>query len=424
MLSHREYPPSCVRPFVDAFAGAAAAAAMPVPVDPDAAAQADRVRRVLEEVSVFLEGLFRARALTRARLDYSAAEEADRSRVDPVQVDSAVQRLRQFLLELSAQADPAKESSEPEDKDVSNEDKDDESENTYGGSKSSLATRKRPNRCRQCRRQFATQALLEHHVAHAHSGAGLISESAPTSKSNSASSNFLCCQLCFECHRSPEDFSTHQCTRSSASTRVEPLTDSSLLEQHNRFLCGYCQEEFHIFSRAALHLAKCRGPPFECGLCGEGGFGTRRALDGHKASAHSDELPFRCEECPRKFKLRNSLRKHINLAHEGGAAKERARQQQRLVCRLCKKKFIKKLYLTIHMSRWHRQEVPKCHLCDVCGGTFASGMKCMLALFSENVILTYFIPLQLTACEATRQATARRNIAARSAKSPSGGRTS
>ena len=80
---------------------------------------------------------------------------------------------------------------------------------------------------------------------------------------------------------------------------------------------------------------------------------------------HSDEKPFMCLYCndstKASFKRNSSLQKHLITKHETD-------QNESFRCDKCPKRFIKKVYLTNHKTRFHN--ITKPFLCHNCGESF------------------------------------------------------
>ncbi len=304
------------------------------------------LERVLGQISTFFDSLVEEKILSRAKLSYSLGEES-------TQYDRFAVAVRDLVRCIDV----------------------DEVHNESGRLEEGGGEKREARDCRKCRKRFATESLLGHHMSQVHGVAspqGIVESSSPLP--------FFCCHLCYGSFRTKEDFSSHECSakgRARRGARPDYFGDPRLLGEHNRFRCGYCLEDFRICARVSAHLARCRGPPFRCHLCTQDRFETRRALDDHKEREHRGERPFRCELCQRGFQLRNSLRKHMAQAHagaEGGrlqAARSEPAPSVQFPCEMCGKKFVNRLYLTNHMTRFHN--VTKQFLCQVCGDTFTTG---------------------------------------------------
>ena len=189
---------------------------------------------------------------------------------------------------------------------------------------------------------------------------------------------FYCCQNCYYVYRTKEEFeSSHsKCiirnlkdSRFSESNFVpsQYFDISDLIQSHNRFICAYCLEEFRNFLRVNFHIKQCNGgPPFSCALCSKT-FQVKKDLNSHKEIMHADDKPFKCPYCSNSagasFKRNSSLQKHLIKKHE-------TPQNESYKCDKCPKRFIKKVYLTHHKTRFHNTTKP--FLCQNCGESLLS----------------------------------------------------
>ena len=187
---------------------------------------------------------------------------------------------------------------------------------------------------------------------------------------------FFCCQNCYQVYRTKEEFeSSHSCCTkdifndqiSLNNPKVQPqyIGILKLLRSHHRFICAYCREEFRTFQRINFHITHCDGgPPFQCHFCANI-FETKKELILHKEVVHQNEKPFKCPYCSNSpetwFKRNSSLQKHLINKHESS-------QCASFKCDKCPKRFIKKVYLTNHKTKFHN--VTKPFLCQICGDSF------------------------------------------------------
>ena len=219
----------------------------------------------------------------------------------------------------------------------------------------SNAKRKFVCKIKTCRKQFSNQKLLDDHHENVH-----VREHELRDKRQPLPlRDFYCCRNCYKCFKVFKDFSDHQCSREYKS-----ILSPELLEAHNRFTCGYCLEDLRQLKRIKFHLQDCTGGPFNCELC-ESSFDLRKSLIEHKITTHQGQFPFRCPRCPdKKFQLHNSLQKHIAQVHEKTEGTSGHK------CDKCGKKFVKKVYLTNHQTRFHNLFKP--YLCQDCGQRFTT----------------------------------------------------
>ncbi|XP_055910435.1 zinc finger protein 546-like [Eupeodes corollae] len=127
---------------------------------------------------------------------------------------------------------------------------------------------------------------------------------------------------------------------------------------HNRirkFLCAYCPKKFLTLKTLNDHEDYQHGEQktaHQCDLCGKK-FDTNFKLQLHKKSAHENERPYMCKECPKAFKLKSQLLQH-----------EKNHYERKINCPYCDKKYVQPAYLRVHL-RTHTNELPyECHLCD------------------------------------------------------------
>uniref|UniRef100_A0A0A1X018 Zinc finger protein 425 n=2 Tax=Zeugodacus cucurbitae TaxID=28588 RepID=A0A0A1X018_ZEUCU len=162
----------------------------------------------------------------------------------------------------------------------------------------------------------------------------------------------------FEPHINAQAPVSPQHTDSSASN-----TDSSQ-ESTPKSLhpCPECEKKFTRKFQLKLHMISVHklgdGLQYECKDCYKT-FASRHSLSYHQRSVHSDERPFACTHCDRRFVLRTQLSSHLRI--HTGEAKPRIFQ-----CPVCDKRWPTKSVLRTHMrSHVVTQERPfKCDQCE------------------------------------------------------------
>ncbi|XP_067647165.1 uncharacterized protein [Eurosta solidaginis] len=87
---------------------------------------------------------------------------------------------------------------------------------------------------------------------------------------------------------------------------------------------------------------------------------------------HSDERPYKCEQCGKCYRQAVNLRNHITAAHEG---------QRQFTCPQCPKMFALKERLRLHM-RLHSGEKP--YACTMCEKRFARGGQLQQHIISHH----------------------------------------
>ena len=96
--------------------------------------------------------------------------------------------------------------------------------------------------------------------------------------------------------------------------------------------------------------------PHTCKICSNV-LSSRGALVKHMVT-HSDEKPFKCDQCDLQFNQNRDLKTHKMQKHT---------MQRPHVCGICGKGFVHKFYLMEHMT-YHTGE--KQFQCNYCGKTF------------------------------------------------------
>jgi len=183
---------------------------------------------------------------------------------------------------------------------------------------------------------------------------------------------FYVCQECYYVYRTKEEFKSshnhcprnHSTKKGGSNVRETPIKYFEflrLIKAHHSFVCAYCSQSFRSFQRVTFHIKKCSRPPFHCSLCIEV-FQHKNDLDAHKKNVHKNEKPFVCTYCNEtSFKYNSSLQKHLIAKHETNL-------NESFKCDKCPKRFIKKVYLTHHKTKFHNFTKP--FLCQTCGESF------------------------------------------------------
>jgi len=117
------------------------------------------------------------------------------------------------------------------------------------------------------------------------------------------------------------------------------------------FFCTICKKRFSAKPSLKVHFKKHSGVrPFECDhiLC-IAKFFTKSSLERHKKTVHSEERPFPCSLCPKKFKEKNKLKEHT----------KRHQNDKKYQCHICLKKFVTKAEASRHAEKIHYAALPK-----------------------------------------------------------------
>ena len=200
--------------------------------------------------------------------------------------------------------------------------------------------------CESCQKQFSHQAILDYHRTEIH----LNSKDSPV-RTQLKLQEFSSCIHCLKCYKTQNEFQVHEC---DIKLKLPP----KMLNLQSRFKCGNCQEVFKTASRIKFHLEQCcDDQQKKCDKC-DFESKSHLYLQKHKNEVHGDLL--HCQLCIKSFKLKTSLVKHLISSHE--------KRNVSFQCDKCPKKFIKRVYLTNHLLRFHH--LPKENLCLHCGQAF------------------------------------------------------
>jgi KRAB domain-containing zinc finger protein len=152
----------------------------------------------------------------------------------------------------------------------------------------------------------------------------------------------------------------------------------------NRVSCSTCGKQFKRLYYEQLHRANCGqtksdGPSsttsLDCHVCGRPGFSTKYKLRDHVRAKHTDERPFQCEYCDRRFATQSILYMHRAQTHKKlphGRSKPDVKTDT-FSCHLCGKELSNAHKLRDHVSVVH--EGVRRHPCAVCGKRFSSAFN-------------------------------------------------
>ncbi|XP_063380475.1 zinc finger protein 2-like [Cydia fagiglandana] len=175
-------------------------------------------------------------------------------------------------------------------------------------------------------------------------------------------------EVCEECGKSFLDVKKHavrhrpRVERPATQCEACPKTfiNKTSLKQHYKNTHLGVKSKCDICNKVVIHLTahkmQVHNPDtlsYGCASC-ERRFITQAALDLH-ATVHTSELKFECDICQKKFRLRNSILRHIRDFHQ----KEKNHQ-----CKLCNKAFFGIVSYKTHLQSHSNERHYKCKECD------------------------------------------------------------
>ncbi|KAL5022190.1 hypothetical protein ScPMuIL_001345 [Solemya velum] len=158
----------------------------------------------------------------------------------------------------------------------------------------------------------------------------------------------------------------HQFLRYSCDLCSKSFTGKESLYHHKRgmhsddkpYKCEQCGASFNFNHSYKLHLLKHSGQrPYTCGECGKT-YLTANHLKIHTEAVHGNKKNYSCHFCGRLFSYTTSLKMHV-MSHTG----ERPYQ-----CGQCTQRFINSHSLKYHMESHH--STGERFECDVCGKSY------------------------------------------------------
>lgn len=125
------------------------------------------------------------------------------------------------------------------------------------------------------------------------------------------------------------------------------------------YVCPICNKRFRQAGEHIQHVRRHKGElPYQCSECGKR-FVVSYILKKHIREEHSSTfVRHKCPLCPRDFKIKDSLNKHL-VMHSG---------EKPFECDQCKRKFATKKLMIQH-TKIHSGQKP--HLCKYCNIGFA-----------------------------------------------------
>ncbi|XP_050073984.1 zinc finger protein 835-like [Anopheles maculipalpis] len=168
-----------------------------------------------------------------------------------------------------------------------------------------------------------------------------------------------------EMHQNPERF------RCGVCQEVHQNLEEHMQNKHQEweFACEECGKRFPFKNRLTAHMAKVHmKKDIICEECNKPF--TKFSIEKHKKTAHggAGEM-FHCKSCPKTFKTRVSLERHME-GHNNGGEQPVGSAAATVICAICNS-VLKGMYnLKAHMKRVHVEQTPA--TCSTCGKTFKS----------------------------------------------------
>ncbi|XP_035912152.1 zinc finger protein 43-like [Anopheles stephensi] len=182
-----------------------------------------------------------------------------------------------------------------------------------------------------------------------------------------------------EMHQNPERF------RCGVCQEVHQNLEEHIQNKHQEweFACEECGKRFPFKNRLTAHMAKVHmKKDIICEECNKPF--TKFSIEKHKKTVHGGggEM-FLCKNCPKTFKTRVSLERHME-GHNNGGEQQPVGSAATVICAICNS-VLKGMYnLKAHMKRVHVEQTPA--TCSTCGKTFKS--KHSLNTHTANVCTT------------------------------------
>ncbi|XP_025160414.1 zinc finger protein 665-like isoform X4 [Harpegnathos saltator] len=211
---------------------------------------------------------------------------------------------------------------------------------------------KRKNTCAQCGRVFRTgvslrQHMKKHSVRKGSRKGGKGRSALKKVKNEKPELEFLC-KTCNKVFRHKSNYQKHLLRHT-----VGDLT------------CKHCPKKFRLFRDLTRHEKTHFYPSYMCKECD---YETTvvAALSIHMLR-HADkaDLPFKCNECDKRFRKKLDLQEHYNI-HSG---------EKPFVCQLCNNAFYLRRQLSAHCRRMHpelKANKVTSTACDICGRVLAT----------------------------------------------------
>ncbi|XP_039430111.2 zinc finger protein OZF-like [Culex pipiens pallens] len=188
-----------------------------------------------------------------------------------------------------------------------------------------------------------------------------------------------------KCKKVDKKFHCDQCSKQYAQKHS--------LDEHmarhsgiRNFWCSFCDSMFFTERNLKMHIDRkhTENQPFACDKCNRK-FAYQRELVEHQIK-HSDKKPFSCTLCSKTFKTNGSLKAHMNWSHQPEEVKAEVRKasQRICVCSYCGKVSTTVKTHKAHLRTHTGEQNYECNICNKRFSAFWSHRKHMLIHTDER----------------------------------------
>lgn len=237
----------------------------------------------------------------------------------------------------------------------------------------------RKNTCTRCGQIFKDTASLKFHIKKKHGEPQATSSSKSKSKvkkrgrppgvPNSTRKK-----------NKPDEFKCETCSK---TFKIKSIYLKHLSRhEEGEYNCKQCDKKFRLARDLSRHEKTHFLPSYKCKECDyETTVGT--ALQIHMLRhADPDEMPFKCDECDKRFHRQTDLQQHRNI-HTG---------DKPFQCTVCEKAYSLKRQLTAHCRTNHpemKPDKPTSTTCDICQRVLATRRSLIRHIKSHNPTKSY-----------------------------------